>query len=363
MAVFLAVWFWPALDTEVFERVHQHWPRQGGPVFATHFATWDTAHYFYLSEVGYVAGIASCAFYPLWPLSIRAFALCTRGDSLISGLILANVFSLAGWWLFYLLVRHRFGARTATIAIVLLLVFPGSLFFQFPYSESLFFMLLMLLWLGLEQNRPFFILGAAFLLPMTRAIGVFCIVPIAWHFLRNQSLLTSAATLPKQALRASPFILMPLVGWGVYFILMGAWTGNPFEGMQAQRFWGVQSIHNIVDIPKFVVAYFSPTDFHEFRGSLLDRIIFALVAFTTPLVWRLGKDLFLWLLFLAFLPALSGDLVSFTRFASVSFPVFIALAAYFSTTPKRWLPFLYLSIGGTLHLVLLWRFVNYHWAG
>lgn len=113
LAVYLAVRSWPALDRGVFDRVNQHWPRQGGPVFATHFATWDAAHYLYLSEVGYSAGVASCAFYPLWPLSMRAFALCTGGNHLVSGLILANVFSLAAWWLFYLLVERRFGAKAA----------------------------------------------------------------------------------------------------------------------------------------------------------------------------------------------------------------------------------------------------------
>ena len=124
LAVFLAVRSWPALDTEVFERVHQHWPRQGGPVFATHFATWDTAHYLYLSEVGYSAGVPSCAFYPLWPLCIRAFAVSTGGNHLVSGLILANLFSLAAWWLFYFLVSKRFGARAATLALLLLVGFP-----------------------------------------------------------------------------------------------------------------------------------------------------------------------------------------------------------------------------------------------
>jgi len=156
---------------------------------------------------------------------------------------------------------------------------------------------------------------------------------------------------------------MPLMGWGVYFILMDVWTGNPFEGMQAQRFWGVQSIHNIFDLPKFISSYFSPTAFHELSGSLLDRIVFTGVCYTVPLVWKLGKDMFLWLLVLAFLPALSGDLASFTRFCAVAFPVFTALGWYGSRAPRKWLALGYFGICGPLHLVLLWRFVNYHWAG
>jgi hypothetical protein len=319
-------------------------------------------------------------------------------------LILANVFSLAAWWLFYLLVERRFGAKAAAVALMLLLLFPGSLFFQFIYSESLFFLLLMLLWLGLERNRPSLVLCCAFLLPLTRAIGVFCLLPIAWHFLRGpcarvytkttganrenrdrgpcararalwhkrggiwqsfdrEAAVAGLSLLAREGLGAAPFLLAPLLGWGAYFLLMGAWTGNPFEGMEAQRFWGVQSIHNIIDLPKFITAYFSPTAFHEFTGSLLDRVTFVCVVLTVPLVWRLGKDLFLWLMVLAFLPALSGDLVSFTRFCAVAFPVFTALGVYFTARPGKRLPLLCFGICGGLHLVLLWRFVNYHWAG
>jgi len=317
-------------------------------------------------------------------LCIRGFAFCTGGNHLISGLILANVFSLAAWWLFYRIVDKRFGGKAAMSALILLLVFPGSLFFQFVYSESLFFLLLMVLWTGLDEDRPRLILVSALLLPMTRAIGVFCVLPIAWHFLggpclslralwrkRDRSsetlgqdgVVVSPSLFPRECLRASPFLMAPLLGWAAYFLLMDAWTGNPLEGFQAQRFWGVQSIYNIIDLPKFIVAFLSPTDFHELTGSFLDRIIFAYVVLSAPLVWRLGKGLFLWLMVLTFLPALSGDLASFTRFCGVSFPVFVGLGVYFSSRPAKRLFLVCCGICGCLHLVLLWRFVNYHWAG
>jgi hypothetical protein len=58
--------WWPDMDFEMMWRALQRWPREGDPVFGSHFATWDGAHYLFLSEVGYVAGASSCAFYPLW---------------------------------------------------------------------------------------------------------------------------------------------------------------------------------------------------------------------------------------------------------------------------------------------------------
>ena len=63
--VFVIVLVWSNLDTDRFGEVNARWPREGGPVFASYFATWDAAHYLYLSEVGYRRGVPSCAFYPL----------------------------------------------------------------------------------------------------------------------------------------------------------------------------------------------------------------------------------------------------------------------------------------------------------
>ncbi len=179
IAILLALNFWG--DLGEFVRLPQRWPRQGGPTFASHFAGWDAGYYLSLSEDGYTAGDQACAFYPLWPLLIRWFSVLTGGNHLIAGMVLANVFSLAAWIIFYHVAARRFGEKTAWWALVLLIIFPGSLFYQFIYSEPLFFLLVMVLWLGLEQNRYGLAWSAAFLLPLTRGIGIFAVLPIAWH--------------------------------------------------------------------------------------------------------------------------------------------------------------------------------------
>jgi NhaP-type Na+/H+ and K+/H+ antiporter len=111
--------------------------------------------------------------------------------------------------------------------------------------------------------------------------------------------------------------------------------------------------------------------------------------YTLPVQWRLGKDLLVWIYVLGILPAMSGTFTSYTRFESTAFPVFIALAAFLnaeggvrtaesSVTPvaprlatlASRLPRLRVAVRwallGTfavLHLWLLWRFVNFRWAG
>jgi hypothetical protein len=155
----------------------------------------------------------------------------------------------------------------------------------------------------------------------------------------------------------------PLGGLGCYMGLMWHWAGSPFEGFAAQQYWGVHSISNLWNMPKFVIGLFNPTTWHEFTGSLMDRCVFILLLYCLPVIWRLGKDLFVWTLVLGVVPAMSGTFTSFTRFASCVLPMFIALAVLLSKPERRWLRFTTVTVFAGLHVVLLWRFVNFRWAG
>lgn len=77
----------------------------------------------------------------------------------------------------------------------------------------------------------------------------------------------------------------PKAGWGLYLALMWLWTGNPCEGFVAQKHWGVHFISNLWNVPNFVWAFFQPTQWREFRGSLLDRAVFVMLLYVV-LVWR-----------------------------------------------------------------------------
>ena len=385
---------------------------------------------------------------------MRWTAPLAGGSHLIAGLVLSNLFSLAAWVIFYQRVRRWWGASVAGWALAFLIVFPGSLFFQFLYSESLFFLLVMLLWWGLEEKRWGLAWAAALLLPLTRAVGVFAVLPIGWHALSvaspgwwrrwvsprrhggageevgsagaspyrtdsgrarspSEPMRRGAETVPHQNRDGSPearptgtgfgsrisgfgfgrapwaLLAAPVIGWGCYLALMWHWTGNPFEGFAAQKSWGVHSVGNLVNVPKFVVGFFMPTQWHEFTGSLLDRCVFVVLLYTLPVLWRLDKSLLVWTYWLGILPAMSGTFTSYTRFASCAFPVFLALGAFFSVeqrerkteptaatrtapavslVPRPWplvpvLKWSLLAVFAALHIVLVWRFVNFRWAG
>jgi hypothetical protein len=168
------------LDESKFRSAGQRWPRQGDPVFWSHLTTWDGAHYLYLSEVGYGSGVPSCAFYPLWPMAMRGVALATGLSHPLVGMILANVFSVLSFWIFFRVMRRRFGERTTRWSLAFLWFFPGGVFYRFVYTEPMFFLLVMMLVEGLDTGRRWMIGVAAFLLPMARAVGVFAVMPMSW---------------------------------------------------------------------------------------------------------------------------------------------------------------------------------------
>lgn len=163
----------------------------------------------------------------------------------------------------------------------------------------------------------------------------------------------------------APWLLvgMPVLGWGAYLGLMWIWTGHPLAGIEAQQYWHVHAIGNLWNIPKFVTGFFDVTVWHGFTGSALDRCGFVLLLYALPLLWRMGKDLLMWTLMLGILPAMSGTFVSFLRFESCAFPVFLAGAALFTGLKRRWPLAAFLAMSALLHGILLWRFVNYRWAG
>lgn len=142
--------------------------------------TWDTRYCVRLSRDGYEAGSPSCAFYPLWPAAIRVATVITGNRPVLAALLLANALSLLGLWLLYRLVERRCGAAVSRDSLILLLAFPGALFFSFPYTESLYLVLLMLVFWSLELRRWWWLAVAGFLLPLARPVGVFIVLPLAW---------------------------------------------------------------------------------------------------------------------------------------------------------------------------------------
>jgi hypothetical protein len=415
---------WAEFNLSYFRGAFARWPDEGSaPTFASRFSTWDVAHYLRLSRDGYETGSKSCAFYPLWPSVIRLGTLATGGRPVLAAMLLTNAFSILGLLLLHHLISRHWGEKVGRDSLVLLLAFPGALFFSFPYSESVFFVLLMLFFWGVELDRWSWVAVAAFLLPFTRATGVFILAPLAWSLWERQKAINrnhkSQIKVPLVAANDGLFarsnseteegnpaavpvdrspvgtvihqrndpttcavgsavyparghagfapwflLLVPLLGYAAYFGVIYISTGNAFEGFEAQKFYpNSPSIANIFNYRGFADALVNIQSIHGMMDSALDRGFFVLFLALLWPIYRLNKTWFFYVLPAGLIPALTSWFMSYRRYMIVLFPVFVVLAVLLREPSKRWLFWFYVVLMTALQVWGIKEFINFNWAG
>ncbi|NXJ84174.1 PIGV mannosyltransferase, partial [Trogon melanurus] len=124
---------------------------------------WDAEHFLFIAEHGYLYE-HNCAFFPLYPLSVRAMAegalwplrwpLCLRSRLLLSAVLLNSLFSVLAAAALYELGRAVLRCRrVAFLAAVLFSVSPANVFLAAAYSESMFaFLVFSAMW-QLEKGQ------------------------------------------------------------------------------------------------------------------------------------------------------------------------------------------------------------------
>ena len=113
------------------------------------FVKYDTFSYLKIATQGYDQvrmdephTAANWVFFPLYPLLIFLFGKIFWFDPALIGIILSNLFLLVSLVYVYLICLQRgLSERQANAVLFLLLLYPSSLYFSVPYTESLFLML------------------------------------------------------------------------------------------------------------------------------------------------------------------------------------------------------------------------------
>jgi len=365
-------------------------------------ATWDGAHYLNLAQHWYTQGDSSCAFYPLWPALIHLVAPLLGGNPLFTGLLLANILSAASICFFYTMVAEKHGAKTSQTSVLLMLAFPGALFLCFVYTEPLFFLLAILFFRGLFNRNTWLVVASGFFLPLTRAVGVFILLPLFWDLMENgwrqwknckgkaspgqlvEAISNSEVTKPTHFTNGtSPtrnqyvrclvsFALQPfwlgivaiLSGYSAYFAIMYLATGNPFDGFLAQQYYPNRpSVANMMDVQGFFYSFKNVGEIHGMLDSVIDRLLFAIFLLSLPAIWRLDRRYFWYALGTGLVPAMSNWFLSYTRFFEMCFPAFIVLAGWLDKPETKWLLWYYVGLAGVTQIAFVVRHINFYWAG
>mgnify|MGYP000949463172 FL=1 len=292
------------------------------------------------------------AFYPLYPALIRVGSYLTGGNYPLSGFLLSNLFSFLAALLFYDYVRRQYNNEIATWSVIFLIAMPGSMFLSLIYTESLFLFLIILFFRYLSSGNIARAAMVGFFLPLSRPVGIFCILPLLWELYQQRRKLVDYIS-----------VLAPLLGYAAYFGIIYYYTGDPFEGFKAQKYFPNEaSIKKIIDVVGIGKALINITAFHEMKSSLLDRILFLGFLTSLPFIWRLNKTLFWYALPVGLLPALTNLFMSFTRYLVVVFPVCILLAVSLRSPQNRWIKYTIATIMFSIQLYLLYCYLTLRWA-
>jgi len=193
---------------------------------------WDAGHYVRIAESGYHLGPGFPAFFPLYPLLVRAGDAVLPGGALVSALVVANAAAFGALAMLHRLAEHEFGPRVAHRAIWYLAAFPTGFFLFIGYNESLFLLLAMgALYAG--RRGHWWLAGTlGSLSSATRLFGVLLIAPLAVEYLRQIDWRPRRIRWDVLGLALVP---LGVVAYAVYCAVV---LGNPLAFSRAQDQWG-----------------------------------------------------------------------------------------------------------------------------
>jgi mannosyltransferase PIG-V len=218
------------LSTEAY---YKYTPYSPSTLFYS-WLRWDAKSYLNISYFGY-KHTPDVAFFPMWPL-IQHYGGLLLGGSFpssfyMSGLLLANICFYFTLVLLYHLLAEDFDPATARRSLIYCTFAPYALFFFAGYSESLFVLLCIAVFLLIRRGKTlhWWLAGfLGFLATLTRSTGIFLVIPFLVLYLqRFWSPSQRMGYTWQQKLNALiPIVLIP-AGILVYMLYLYYAKGNP----------------------------------------------------------------------------------------------------------------------------------------
>jgi hypothetical protein len=256
-------------------------------------------------------------FFPLFPLGIAVVNVVLHNVQL-SAFTINNLILIAIVYSLYFVVSGWFSKKVALQTILLVMIFPFSVFLRGYYSEGLRLLLFIWFCYGLTQKKYFLSAISVGLLCITSGISLL-LLPFYYGVLVFNR---KKIPLPNICLYAIVAAIPFLLWMGFCYIH----TGDPFIFVATRVAWqrpsGFALFHNIwllFDFPWLPVL--------SFYGSRMDVLVILLSLCLTILSKNALPKVVWWTtIIFVFSPLLVQDSVSFARFSSVFFPFFVYLS-------------------------------------
>ncbi len=299
-------------------------------------ARWDSVWYLGIAHDGYAG--SSTAFFPLYPLLVRALAV---GGTPWALLLSAYAVSLATFAGALVLVRRlaelELGADAARRCVFLLAFFPGALWFGVPYSEGLFLLLSVGALYAARTDRWAWAGACAALASGTRSAGIVLLVPLAmmaWH--RRERSVAWLALAPAGIAAYSGYLAASHGDAFAYLHLQDVWFrsfAGPFgaivDGTRAAWDGALQLLSGSREHVYFTAAGGDPFIVAAHNLELFGFLVFAVIAAAgvlRRLAWPYGAYVVAALALPLSFPVGPQPLMSLPRFLAVLFPLFMWIA-------------------------------------
>lgn len=309
---------------------YQHYFQQGGQLtrffWLDIFAHWDARFYLSIIKEGYSTTTdfanqySNTAFLPLYPYLVKSIGWLgvdlPDAAYLGIGILLSNLCFLAAAVLLYRLAVRHLGLSEAAAGrgLALLFVYPASFFFSCFYTESLFLLLALIGFTAAFERRWWLVGIASALLVLTRVQGVIVVGALAWMYMEARGWRLREIRADALGFGLAPAALL------AHLYYLYTLTGRFLAPLEAQVAWGRNKYGLLEGLWMQINA--PALDVFKIDGLLM---LFFLGC-GIYLLWKQPvKALGLYAILMSVAPALTGMLISGTRYIVVVFPVFLLL--------------------------------------
>lgn len=332
---------------------------------------WDAVYYLRIVENGYDINSSNMAFYPGFPLAVRALAYFKVGPVLVGQIINLLMLLIATQGLYALTLLIAKKRRIAILATLAWLAFPSAHFFIAFYTESLIVALSVwsLVFVVKRQYIPAVILAS--LASFTRAAGVVLglvillqyFIDINWSWRKIDW----------------KILLLPIsfFGIGCYWVWIYLSTDTlpwRFFSEMYQKFWPYMRfepniLRTIYSEVVSMVQLINSTSWQDLWVSELFTKLHFFVAWLAIVyaAWKswtkkLPMALTAYCALTALILILTGNFVSDSRYILPVFPVFILIAMWLDKQAE-WVRTLYFVVSAIALGAMLTMFSNGYWVG
>lgn len=257
--------------------------RDGSPTLLSLYSgwgSWDGGYYLRIAETGYGTQPNDVAFFPLYPLAIRAVDRVLAGGVLPAALLISAVASLAAFVILHRLSEQRLGAGSGKIAVTAAALYPwGGPFLVAAYAEATFLALAVAAWFLATRQRWVWAGALAGLGLVTKPVGAFLLVGLA------VMALSAKGSVSLRMAAAGALALVPMAVWMWW---LDTSFGSPLAFLDAQaQGWG-RRLAAPWSALAFTLRTMVEIDHLPFALSLGAEIL-ALVAGVAGIVWMIRR--------------------------------------------------------------------------